>query len=126
MPAEGWLSCRPIRVASTMVVIESTDPAVVRRFDELLAAMPDGDGTSAERPDGELRNPGTAPVIDIRVATVGPADGNEAMGRPYELWLGKRRAVQSLRLWRSEDELLTNLNRWALDYDGDRIHVHAG
>jgi len=121
--ADGWLTCRPVRVGTTTIIIESPTEAVVRHFDALLAAMPDGDADVVARPADIYRNPGTAPAIDVRVSL---AQGATPDDTPFELWIGSRRAVHSRRLWRSEDEFLVHLNRWALDLTPELLHLHTG
>jgi energy-coupling factor transporter ATP-binding protein EcfA2 len=101
----GLFSCRRVLAASAVVAIACSEPEVTRRFDTLLAALPDGDGV-----EGTL--------IDVRIASAGGAD--------YDLCLGANLVATNAPAAACEIEVLQAMNRWALDSDASRLHLHAG
>jgi energy-coupling factor transporter ATP-binding protein EcfA2 len=99
------LPCRPVRAASTTVALRCSDPDLVRRFDALLDAMPDA-------------GPDASAAVDARLMRSAAAG--------YELWVGDELVLSDEQPGPCEDELLRRLNRWALDDDTGRLHLHAG
>jgi len=93
------------------VCIESPTAEIVGRLDALLAAMPAG---------------GEEVAVIVRLA---PYD-RERYGQPnasYELLIqGRHQASHYGWLSGCEDVLLSEVNRWALDDEAERLHLHAG
>jgi hypothetical protein len=121
---DAWHRCRGVDVGGTVVCIRTTDSDRVARLDDLFAAFPDGDPAAWDRPEGGWRGPRKGAGIDVRLMALGDPETDKDERR-YELWVGRHMRVQSRQLWRHEDRILGNLNRWVLDAQPDLVHIHA-
>ena len=97
--------CRVVLAGSTTVV-SCVDPELTQGIDVLLGALPDGD-------------PGQPDRVEVRIL-------RSFDGVGYEIWEGADLLAGSLSYESCQDVLLHHLNRWALEGDPSRLHLHAG
>lgn len=106
-------------MAGPLLVRLSAADGAHRRLDALTEAFP----LAAADPE-DVEN---SAAVDLRV-TASTADlYPDAPGDParYSLWIGSEHRLDGAPMWRLEDHLLHEMNRWVLDADDGRLHLHA-
>jgi hypothetical protein len=109
------LPCRPVRAATVAVNITSSGACIRDRYNQLLAALPDA-----------VQGGPPSRVAEVRIGLVQPAH-DETSGALVELMVDGGRELPP---WTDEGvcetRILTSIDRWALDSEPDRLHLHAG
>jgi hypothetical protein len=105
MTPDRMFPCRTVLAGSTTVV-SCVDPELTQGIDVLLGALPDGD-------------PGQPDRVEVRIL-------RSFDGVGYEIWKGPDLLAGALSYESCQDVLLHHLNRWALEGDPSRLHLHAG
>jgi hypothetical protein len=123
---EHWRPGRPVEAGPVVVRTHATDEAVLDRFDALFAGFPTATGRRASRSVGRWAAPRDGDEVDVRIQTIDwtPSPAIPA-SRHYDLWIGDQPRLRTNELREVEDRVLANLNRWVLDREPERLHLHA-
>jgi hypothetical protein len=123
---ERWSTGRPVDAGPVVVRIHATDDEVRDRFDALLAGFPTAPGPRATRPDGRWCSPRDGDEVDVRIHSIEwTASSAVPPSRYFDLWIGDQPRLRTHELREVEDRVLANLNRWVLDREPARLHLHA-